>query len=176
MKTLTFSAIRTIGAAVLAATLTAGSMAVANPAPAATTAPAAVNPAELDCLAKAIYFEARGEPVAGQRAVAEVILNRVDNPRYPSSVCAVVGQGNRNGCQFSYQCSGRSLAIREKSAFTRAVNIARAALSGAPRDLTDGATHFHTRQVNPSWSRSFARTAQIGQHIFYRQGQRVAAR
>ena len=177
MKPLSFSAIRIGAGLALAALVTTGSVAAADLAP--TTAPAAetkISQSELDCLAKALYFEARGEPAAGQRAVAEVILNRVDSPRYPSTVCGVVTQSGGGGCQFSYQCSGQSLAIREKSAFNRVNRIALEALSGAPRDLTDGATHFHTRRVNPSWSRRFVRTAQIGHHIFYRQGQRVAIR
>ncbi len=137
---------------------------------------AAANQAELECLAKAVYFEARGEPLDGQRAVAEVILNRVDNPRFPETVCGVVSQGGRGGCQFSYHCSGRSQAIREQGAYSRALRVAASALAGRPRTLTDGATYFHTRAVRPSWSQRFVRTAQIGHHIFYRPGQRLAMR
>lgn len=132
------------------------------------------NPAELECLAKALYFEARGEPVAGQKAVAEVILNRRDSSQFPQTVCGVVTQSNSGGCQFSYQCSGRGQAIREKSAYARAEKIAEAALVGAPRDLTNGATYFHARSVSPRWSRQFVRTTRIGQHIFYRPSQRQA--
>ena len=92
-------------------------IATTTPAAAEPAAPAAAtNGAALECLAKAVYFEARGEPLDGQRAVAEVILNRVDSPRFPSTVCGVVTQSNRGGCQFSYHCSGRSLAIREHAA------------------------------------------------------------
>ena len=162
--------------------LCAGALSVAliattTPAAAEPAAPAAVaNEAALECLAKAVYFEARGEPLDGQRAVAEVILNRVDSPRFPSTVCGVVTQGNRSGCQFSYHCSGRSLAIREQAAYSRATRVAASALAGRPRVLTDGATYFHTRAVRPGWSKRFTRTAQIGQHIFYRQDQRVAMR
>lgn len=175
MKSLIISATRHCGGALLAVSLTAGGVAAADPTPvAAEAASATINQGELECLAKAVYFEARGEPVAGQRAVAEVILNRVDSRRFPGTVCGVVTQSSSKGCQFSYQCSGRSLAIREKAAYDRAHHIATNALSGAPRDLTDGATYFHTRSVNPSWARRFMRTAQIGHHIFYRQGERVA--
>lgn len=119
---------------------------------------------EWHCLATALYFEARGEPVKGQFAVAEVILNRVGDPRYPDSVCGVVNQT----CQFSYTCDGVSDRIREPAAFVRAGKIADLMLRGAARALTDGATHFHARNVRPDWSRQLPRTAQIGDHYFYR--------
>ncbi len=121
------------------------------------------------CLAEALYFEARGEPLKGQVAVAEVILNRVDDPRYPRSICAVVHQGGRGGCQFSFTCDGRSDAIREKAAFRQAGKVARLMLDGAPRILTNGATHFHTRAVRPGWARRLPQTAAIGRHLFYRE-------
>lgn len=120
---------------------------------------------DLRCLATAIYFEARGEIVAGQAAVAEVILNRVDSPLYPRSVCAVVNQG----CQFSYACDGRADSMSDPGARDVATRIAAAMLGGAPRLLTQGATHFHTPAVRPSWSKRFPRTAIIGYHYFYRQ-------
>ncbi len=159
-------------AGALSLALIAGGAQAADPLPAPPDAK--VNQAELEFLAKAVYFEARGEPLDGQRAVAEVILNRVDSPRFPSTVCAVVTQGSSRGCQFSYHCSGRSQAIREQAAYTRAMRVASSALAGHPRTLTEGATYFHTRAVRPSWSKRFVRTAQIGHHIFYRQDQRVA--
>lgn len=149
-----------------------GDPVAATPASANATA---VSADELKCLADALYFEARGEPRAGQRAVAEVILNRRDSAQFPSTVCGVVTQGNSRGCQFSYHCSGRSLAIRERAAYARVHQVALEALSGAPRDLTGGATHFHTPAVRPAWSNRFQRTVQIGRHIFYRPHQRVAA-
>jgi spore germination cell wall hydrolase CwlJ-like protein len=124
---------------------------------------------EWQCLRKALYFEARGETLKGQFAVAEVILNRVDSPRYPQSVCGVVNQGGRNGCQFSFNCDGVKDVMREQGAVDRAGRIARLMLDGAPRQLTDGATHFHTRAVNPRWAHRFPRTAAIGAHLFYRQ-------
>ncbi len=125
--------------------------------------------AEWDCLRKAIYFEARGESLKGEFAVAEVILNRVDSPAYPKSVCGVVQQGGKSGCQFSYNCDGARDVMSEAGAAEVAGRIARVMLDGAPRALTSGATHFHTRAVNPSWSRRFAQTAVIGSHMFYRQ-------
>lgn len=126
---------------------------------------------DLNCMAEAIYHEARGESTRGQAAVAEVILNRVESRQFPQSVCAVVNQPS----QFSYTIGGRK-AIRNKAAYLRARDIARNALAGAPRVLTGGATYFHTPAVRPSWSRRFQRTVQIGQHIFYRPGgQRIAS-
>jgi spore germination cell wall hydrolase CwlJ-like protein len=131
--------------------------------------PTATGDAQWECLAQALYFESRGETLKGQFAVAEVILNRVDSPLYPSSVCSVVRQGGRGGCQFSFTCDRASDKIRDRASYIQAGKIARVMLDGAPRSLTAGATHFHTQNVNPSWSRKFARTASIGAHVFYRQ-------
>lgn len=131
--------------------------------------------AQWECLAQALYFEARGESPRGQAAVAEVILNRVDDPSFPNSICGVVQQGNGNGCQFSYTCDGRPETIREAGAYERAQKIARAMIDGAPRALTEGATHFHTPAVRPLWAQRFERTAAIGRHIFYRAPIRTAA-
>ncbi len=134
---------------------------------AAQTAPA--EGAQWECLARAIYHEARGETLEGQFAVAEVILNRVDSPLYPSTVCAVVGQGGAGGCQFSFVCDGRSDAVADRAAWAIAGRIAAVMLAGAPRLLTDGATHFHTGAVRPAWAARFPLTAVIGAHAFYRQ-------
>lgn len=120
--------------------------------------------ASLKCLTEALYFEARGESVNGQRAVAEVIMNRVDHPAFPKSVCGVVNQSG----QFSYK--GGGLRMRDRAAANRAARIAQETLSGAPRNLTGGATYFHTTYVRPSWSKRFTRTTKIGSHIFYRRG------
>ncbi|KMK66898.1 cell wall hydrolase [Puniceibacterium sp. IMCC21224] len=132
--------------------------------------------AQWQCLAEALYFEARGETVKGQFAVAEVILNRVDSPRYPNSVCGVINQGTgrKYACQFSYTCDGRSDAIHEVSAFSQVGKVARVMLSGATRALTDGATHYHTGAVSPNWARKFPLTARIGDHFFYRQPTRLS--
>jgi spore germination cell wall hydrolase CwlJ-like protein len=130
--------------------------------------PEAAGDADWECLAKAIYFEARGESVRGQFAVAEVILNRVDSPLYPRTVCRVVHQGGAGGCQFSFTCDGRADRIRDREAYGVAGKIARAMLDGAPRALTDGATHFHTRNVRPKWAKRMPRTVSIGAHLFYR--------
>ena len=131
---------------------------------------------QFQCLQEAIYHEARGETIAGQIAVAEVILNRVDRAGYPDSVCGVVHQTahRQNACQFSFVCNGRSRAMSEAPARALAARIAQVMLSGAPRELTDGATHFHANSVRPVWSRRFARTAEIGTHLFYRQPVRLS--
>lgn len=131
--------------------------------------PAPEGDAQWECLREALYFEARGETLKGQFAVAEVILNRVDSPRYPKTVCGVVHQASSKGCQFSFVCDGLSDVMREKAAVDRAGRIARLMLDGAPRGLTEGATYFHTRAVRPAWAHRFPRTAQIGAHLFYRQ-------
>lgn len=133
---------------------------------------------EWECLSEALYFEARGESVKGMFGVAEVILNRVDDPRYPGSVCGVVNQGTgeRYRCQFTYTCDGRPEVIQEKRAYELVGKVAKVMLSGAPRALTGGATHYHTQAVRPKWSRAFERTATIGFHTFYRQPNRFASR
>lgn len=123
------------------------------------------------CLTEALYFEARGEPVEGQYAVAEVILNRVDAENYPDSICAVVNQGTgrRYACQFTYTCDGRPEEITDQRAYHRLGNIARLMIDGAPRDLTGEATHYHADWVSPRWARTYPRTASYGTHVFYRQ-------
>ena len=132
--------------------------------------PAASGDKQWRCLAEALYFEARGESVKGQFAVAEVILNRVDSPAFPGSVCRVVHQGTGRylQCQFTYTCDGHRDVIRERAAFVQVGKVARIMLNGQPRTLTQGATHYHTRAVRPRWSRRFTRTAAIGAHYFYR--------
>ena len=130
--------------------------------------PAPSGDAEWECLRKALYFESRGESLKGQFAVAEVILNRVDSAAYPDTVCGVVQQGGKGGCQFSYVCDGRADAMGDAAAVDRAGRIARVMLDGAPRTLTTGAMYFHTRGVAPDWSHRFDRTASIGAHLFYK--------
>lgn len=132
---------------------------------------------QFQCLTTAIYFEARGETIEGQFAVAEVILNRVDSALYPNSVCGVVyqGSGRSTGCQFSFTCDGNSERIRETGAHDLAGRIARLMLDGSPRALTDGATHFHSTAVNPRWARSYVQTTRIGSHLFYRQATRLSS-
>jgi spore germination cell wall hydrolase CwlJ-like protein len=137
--------------------------------------PAATGGKSLTCLSEALYFEARGETVKGQFAVAEVIMNRVASSRYPDSVCGVINQGTgrKFACQFTYTCDGLSEKINEKAVYARLRKIAKLILSDMPQKLTKGATHYHTKAVSPRWSRVFPRTATIGVHHFYRQPARV---
>jgi spore germination cell wall hydrolase CwlJ-like protein len=126
--------------------------------------------ASLDCLAKAIGYEAGNEPAAGQAAVAQVILNRVRHRAFPKTVCNVVyqGSGRRTGCQFTFTCDGslrRTLSRRSRAS---AQSIAAAALDGLLPDTVGGATHYHADYVEPRWAPSLHRIGQIGAHIFYR--------
>ncbi|HKL56269.1 MAG TPA: cell wall hydrolase [Roseovarius sp.] len=132
---------------------------------------------EWQCLAEALYFEARGESVRGQFAVAEVIMNRVDSVEFPDSICGVVhqGTGRKYACQFTYTCDGHEEIIAEKGAYRQVGKVAGLMVDGAPRRLTEGATHYHTRAVNPRWARAFARTATIGVHHFYRMPTRLSS-
>ncbi len=139
--------------------------------------PKASGSAQWRCLSEALYFEARGETVKGQFAVAEVILNRVRSSRYPNTLCGVIhqGTGRKYQCQFTYTCDGHKEVIAEPASYVRVGKVARAAMDGRAPDLTDGATHYHTTAVRPRWSRVFTKTARIGVHLFYRQGRRVAS-
>ncbi|WP_366941470.1 cell wall hydrolase [uncultured Litoreibacter sp.] len=132
--------------------------------------PRATGDAQWRCLSEALYFEARGESLKGQIAVAEVILNRVSSSRFPNSVCAVINQGTgrKYACQFTYTCDGRPETVSEPAAFARVGKIARMMLDGAPRKLAGGALYYHTTAVRPSWARKFRRTAKMGVHLFYK--------
>ncbi len=125
----------------------------------------------LDCLAEAVYYEARSETEEGQRAVAQVVLNRVRHPAWPNSVCGVVYQGPLRlggGCQFSFTCDG-SLNLRPGgSAWARARGIANEALAGRTYAGVGHSTHYHTHEVLPGWAGRLAKTAVIGAHNFYR--------
>lgn len=129
------------------------------------------------CLAEALYFEARGETIKGQFAVAEVILNRVKSSRFPSTPCGVIrqGTGRKFQCQFTYTCDGHEEVIAEPKAFEQVAKVARAALDGAVRGLTKGATHYHTTAVRPAWAGVYQQTTRIGVHVFYRHNYRTAS-
>nr|WP_254655289.1 cell wall hydrolase [Roseobacter sp. GAI101] len=139
--------------------------------------PAASGGEQWRCLSEALYFEARGETVKGQFAVAEVIMNRVKSARFPGSLCSVINQGTgkKFRCQFTYTCDGYAEVIAEPKAFAQVAKIARATLDGAVPSITDGATYYHTTAVKPRWSRVFTRTAKIGVHLFYRDGVQTAS-
>ncbi len=125
----------------------------------------------LECLTQAIYYEARSESDGGQRAVAQVVLNRARHPNYPGSVCGVVFQGSerRTGCQFSFTCDGSMYRGGvEASAWDRAERIAAAALAGSVYRPVGLALNYHTTAIRPYWAPSLVRQAVVGAHIFYR--------
>ena len=123
----------------------------------------------LQCLTEAIYYEARSESDSGQRAVAQVVLNRVRHPSYPSSVCGVVYQGSqrRTGCQFSFTCDGSMGRPIEAGAWARAQRIATEALSGAVYKPVGLALNYHTTAIRPYWAPSLQKQVIVGAHIFY---------
>jgi spore germination cell wall hydrolase CwlJ-like protein len=132
----------------------------------------------LQCLAEAIYFEARSESEDGQRAVAQVVLNRVRHPAYPGSVCGVVYQGPMRaggGCQFTFTCDGSLARAPAGPSWARAVRIASAALAGAVYAPVGHATHYHTHQVLPTWAYRLAKIGVIGSHNFYRMHDAMGA-
>lgn len=123
----------------------------------------------LQCLTSAIYYEAANEPDAGQRAVAQVVLNRVRHPAFPATVCGVVYQGSeRSGCQFSFACDGAMARAPARAAWTRAARVAADALGGSVFAAVGMATHYHTYAVTPSWNRSLVMTGSFGAHFFHR--------
>jgi len=125
----------------------------------------------LECLAQAVYYEAGTEAEEGQRAVAQVVLNRVRSPAYPNSVCGVVYQGPMRaggGCQFTFTCDGALARPAVGPAWDRARRIAAAALAGSVFAPVGYATHYHTQQVVPYWAYRLVKTAVIGAHSFYR--------
>ena len=125
---------------------------------------------ETSCLAKAVYFEARGESTKGQEAVAAVILARTKAPGRPKSICGVVYEGSRlsTGCQFSFTCDGLAHIVRDARAWTRAISIASRAMLGQFDWVARGATYYHADYVRPNWALHMIKVAQIGTHIFYR--------
>ena len=123
----------------------------------------------ITCLARTIYWEARGDGAASMEAVASVVMNRLGHEGFPNTVCAVVRQGNEQGaCQFSWWCDGRSDQAREDESYATAKEIARRALNLQLRDRTRGALYFHHRSVTPGWSANYMKTVEIGQFVFYK--------
>ena len=123
------------------------------------------------CLTSAIYYEAASEPDEGQRAVAQVILNRVRHPAFPKTVCDVVYQGTEKvgvGCQFSYACDGSMARVPALAAWMRARRVAAAALAGSVYAPVGLSTHYHTMAVSPAWDKVMTPAAIVGAHIFYR--------
>jgi spore germination cell wall hydrolase CwlJ-like protein len=127
---------------------------------------------EKNCLATAIYFEARGESAVGQRAVAEVVLARTRVEGRPRSVCGVVYEGStrRTGCQFSFTCDGVPDRVRDFGSWRQAQRIAANVMrtGGKENPVAGGATFYHADYVNPGWASRMVKVAEIGTHIFYR--------
>ena len=131
----------------------------------------------LICLALNVYHEARDQSTAGQVAVAQVVINRTNDDRYPSTVCEVVQQGPvykntdlpvRHKCQFSWYCDGKKDNPKNSKALTKALAVASTVLDGNTIDIIDGATHYHAVYVKPDWIKTKIRTVRIDNHIFYR--------
>jgi len=144
------------------------------------------------CMARNLYHEARGDNVAGMYAVADVVLNRVQDRRYPNTVCEVVHQGPvreswktrenkdlpdseriyypvRHQCQFSWYCDGQSDEVNDETAWALSQEIAYKIMNDERyRGITEGSTHYHATYVNPSWNRELTTVGRIGSHIFYR--------
>ncbi|MBT1155498.1 cell wall hydrolase [Aminobacter anthyllidis] len=139
---------------------------LANPLPASV-----FSKAEQTCLANGVYFEARGESLRGQAAVAQVILNRVRNPAYPGSICGVVYQNDGwfNRCQFSFACDGIKDRVASASHYKTAQDVAMAVTAGKIFIPEVGSsTHYYANYVNPGWARGMKKMTKIGLHIFYR--------
>lgn len=126
--------------------------------------------AAVDCLTAAIYYEAGGESEAGQRAVAQVVLNRVRHPTFPPTVCQVVYQGSERptGCQFTFACDGSLARQPSRRGWDEARRIAERALAGRIEPLVGMATHYHANWVVPYWAPDLDKIASVGSHIFYR--------
>lgn len=128
------------------------------------------------CLATNIYFEARNQPLAGQIAVSNVVMNRVQDPRYPDNVCGVVhqakvdyrGHPKRNQCQFSWYCDGKSDKPTNSAAWGESLQLAQHILDGKYWDLTEGALFYHSIKVLPNWAERMEQTVRINDHLFYK--------
>ena len=139
---------------------------------------------QIECLAKNMYFEARNQGTAGILAVTAVVLNRVNDSRFPDTICEVVKQALtrvswlnknkrypiKNRCQFSWYCDGKSDVPKNKELYNNLEGWATSILSGEIDfiDITDGATFYHADYVQPSWAKTKTRTVEIEDHIFYR--------
>ena len=124
----------------------------------------------VNCLASAIYYEAATESEQGQRAVAQVVLNRVRHPAYPKSICGVVFQGSERttGCQFSFTCDGSMARVPIPAIWNRAKRYATEAISGKVEPSVGNATHYHTIWIVPYWAKSLVKLRTLGAHVFYR--------
>ena len=125
---------------------------------------------EIECLATAISYEAGNQSEEGQKAVAQVVLNRLHDPAFPKTICGVVFQGaeRRTGCQFSFTCDGSLVRWKPGKSWNNARRIATLALDGGLASAVGSATYYHASYVKPAWAARMERVAQIGAHIFYR--------
>jgi spore germination cell wall hydrolase CwlJ-like protein len=132
---------------------------------------------QVQCMALNIYYEARGSNLADQAAVADVVLNRVNDTRYPNTICEVVKQGlqdangnmRRNKCQFSWYCDGKHDKPQDEDRWVEAQSIAwNMVEENKYRGITEGATHYHADYVEPRWASTLQLVGRIGAHIFYR--------
>jgi spore germination cell wall hydrolase CwlJ-like protein len=130
------------------------------------------NAKQINCLALNIYHEARGSNLADKIAVADVVMNRTEDRRYPDTVCGVVGQGVKKGrtdCQFSWKCDGKGDIPEETDSWNQAKDIAyNMYVHEKYRGITEGATHYHATYVKPYWAKSLQLVGRIGSHIYYR--------
>lgn len=137
--------------------------------PAAALGDDAATPEAQQCLAKAVYFEARGEDEVSQRAVADVVINRVEHPDFPDSVCEVIQDGGEKPpCQFSWWCDGKSDDPTEPEAWEQAQSVAQEVIQEPEKDVTDGAVFFHSAGQTPAWGDEMEPVGQIGSHMYYR--------
>ena len=132
---------------------------------------------QVQCMALNVYYEARGSNLADKAAVADVVLNRVNDTRYPDTVCGVVKQGLqdangnmlRNKCQFSWYCDGKHDRPQDEDRWVEAQSIAwNMVEENKYRGITEGSTHYHATYVNPRWAKTLQLVGRIGAHIFYR--------
>ncbi len=126
-----------------------------------------VDPEAQNCLALALYWEARGEGRDGMIAVGSVVLNRIEHAQFPDDTCSVIREGGETApCQFSWWCDGRSDRPTQDALWAESRKTARELLTGKADDPTNGALYFHHESIDPPWEKE--RTARIGSHIFYR--------
>lgn len=130
---------------------------------------------EIDCLAEALYFEARGEPLYGKVMVADVILTRKEYPYYPDTICGVVRHnkypGKLHTCQFSYYCDGKPEVFNDKRALKEVQIIAEWMIEERGNYTSSGSMYYHSIRVLPSWSKShkLEKIGKVGEHIFYKR-------
>ena len=123
----------------------------------------------ITCLARTVYWEARGEATADMEAIANVVMNRLGHEGFPKTICSVVRQGQERGsCQFSWWCDGRSDQAKEDESYAIAKEIARKALNLQLTDRTGGALYFHQRNATPGWAAEYTKTFEIGEFVFYK--------